>query len=82
MTRLLALAAVLTALLGCEEDTACDRWADYACACHQDDPEFDCDALRALAEAPSQAVIDQCAIDLADQEATDDSAGETCDATV
>jgi|JI10StandDraft_1071094.scaffolds.fasta_scaffold1525849_1 hypothetical protein len=79
MRRLVALFATLTILLGCEEETACDRWADYVCACHDGDPAFDCEALRALAEEPSQDVVDQCAIDLADQEDVDEGAGETCE---
>jgi hypothetical protein len=75
---LFAISGVLATLTACDEETACDRYADYICDCHEDDSGFDCEALRALAEAPTETTIDQCAIDLADQQAADDADGAVC----
>jgi hypothetical protein len=75
---LLTVASALATLTACDEENACDRYADYVCECHEGDSGFDCDALRALAEAPTETTIDQCAIDLADQEAADEADGAVC----
>lgn len=78
MRRLVLVPLVIAALFGCDEETPCDRYADYMCTCHADDPGFDCEAYLQLAESPTGAVIDQCAIDLADQQEIDEDAGESC----
>ena len=79
MRRLAVLSTTILVMLACDEETACDRYADYVCACHDGEPGFDCDELRDLAEEPTQSVVDQCAIDLADQEAEDEANGVTCE---
>lgn len=79
MKRLALVAVTLIACLGCEEEDPCDRYADYICDCHANEDGFDCEALRELAEAPSQDVVDQCAIDLDDQKQADDEDGLTCE---
>jgi hypothetical protein len=66
MLRLATVMLVLAGLLACEEETPCDRYADYICDCH-DEPGFDCDALRDLATDPTESAADQCSLDLADQ---------------
>jgi hypothetical protein len=79
---MLRFTVVFTALLfsfACEEETPCDRYADYICTCHADDPGFDCDALIDLAADPTEATADQCALDLADQKDIDQSEGVECD---
>jgi hypothetical protein len=70
-----ATAGVFATLFACGDETPCDRYADYMCACH---PEVSCDDFLQLAEDPSAAVIAQCTLDLADQRAEDDAAGASC----
>lgn len=77
--RLALITVLLTGLMACDEESACDEWASYVCACHDGEPEFDCDELNALAIEASPAVIDQCAIDLAAQRAEDQDAGLECE---
>jgi hypothetical protein len=67
-------------LLGCEEEGPCDRYADYICVCHADDPAFDCNTLRAISLDSTQAASDQCAVDLQEQRDEDEAAGLICDA--
>ena len=75
------LAAVVVAygiLGGCGEDQPCDRYVNYICDCHADDPGFDCNEIsQALSEA-GQDAQDQCAIDLADLQDEDDANGVDC----
>jgi hypothetical protein len=77
--RLVAVTLTMLAMFGCDEETACDRWADYVCACKDGQDGFDCQELRDLAEGASTSVDEQCAVDLADQQQADDDAGETCE---
>ena len=68
---------VYAGLLGCE-DQPCDRYVNYICDCHANDPGFDCGEIsQALAEADPSAQ-DQCAIDLADLQDMDDANGVDC----
>lgn len=63
--------------VGCEPEP-CDRYVNYICDCHADDPEFDCEEIsQSLANADPSAQ-DQCAIDLADLQDADDEAGVAC----
>lgn len=78
MTRTLSIAALLLAAFACDIENPCDRYADYICTCHSDDDDFDCEAVSQLAESPSSAVQDQCAVDLASQRAEDEAAGLDC----
>ena len=73
-----ALAVVVGALFACE-DQPCNRYVDYICQCHADDPDFDCQELTNTLIGADPAVQDQCSIDLADQQAIDDQAGLACD---
>ncbi len=79
MPRLVVFTTALLLTFGCEEEAPCDRWADYVCACHEGEEGFDCEELRALAEAPSATVTDQCAIDLEDQRADDQANEVACE---
>jgi hypothetical protein len=79
MKRLALVVTTLAICFGCEEEDPCDRYADYVCACHEGEEDFDCEALLELAEAPSQDVADQCAIDLDSQKEVDDEAGLVCE---
>ncbi|MEZ4319347.1 MAG: hypothetical protein R3F61_17670 [Myxococcota bacterium] len=64
-------------LVGCEE-TPCDRYVDYMCACHDGEPGVDCNDLIDVYAGAGPDVQDQCAIDLSDQEQADEAAGLTC----
>lgn len=77
--RLFAVTLTMLALFGCDEETACDRWAEYVCACKDGEDGFDCEELRDLAESASTSVDEQCAVDLAAQQDDDQAAGETCE---
>lgn len=74
----LTLAATLTGLLACE-DQPCRRYVDYICECHPEDPDFDCAELENTLIGADPTIQDQCAIDLADQQAIDDENGLACD---
>ena len=81
--RIISLALGIAGLMACEsnvlDEKPCDRYADYICTCHQDDPDFDCDEFIILAEAnPSPAVSDQCALDLGNLKDQDEAEGFVC----
>lgn len=77
MKRALVLAVALMGTLACEVQP-CDRYVNYVCDCHDNDPEYDCEALSASLSNAGQAVQDQCAIDLDDLQDADDEAGLVC----
>ena len=56
----------------------CDDYVEYLCTCHEDDPQYDCEALRTTYLDAEPAIQDQCAIDLADVQDEDDAAGLEC----
>jgi len=56
----------------------CDDYVDYLCSCHEDDPQYDCDALRATYVDAEPAIQDQCAVDLAAVQDEDEDAGLEC----
>lgn len=80
MSRLLALLPVLLVGAACEvlSEQPCDRYADYYCTCHPEDPDG-CADLLDLAATRDPDQQDVCADDLADQRAEDDANGLTCD---
>jgi len=78
MVRLTLFAGVLASLIACADDP-CAEYVDYMCECHDDDPEVDCAELSATLSTDDPDLLDQCAIDLADQRDLDDEAGESCD---
>ena len=77
ITRSIGLLAVFTLGLACEVQP-CDRYVNYVCDCHADDPEFDCDEISSSLTNADPAVQDQCAIDLADLQDADAEAGLVC----
>lgn len=78
MHRLALVTGLVTLLFACEEESPCDRWADYVCTCHDGEEGFDCEELQRLAEDPTPAVEEQCQIDLSEQRSVDQDAGEFC----
>lgn len=78
MNRLALIAATLASLFACADDP-CGEYVDYMCECHADDPDVDCGELERTLSSDDPDVLDQCAIDLADQREKDDEAGLTCD---
>ena len=64
-------------LVACE-DQPCDRYIDYVCACHADNPEFDCAELQVVLAGAEPEIQDTCAVDLADLEAQDAADGRAC----
>jgi len=74
-----ALALAISVGFACDDTTPCDRYVDYMCDCHGDDPGFDCVELsNAYADADA-SVEDQCALELDNQQASDEDAGLQCD---
>lgn len=56
----------------------CDDYVDYICACHEDDPAFDCETLQTVyADAPPD-LQDECAVELDTQQEVDEEAGTEC----
>lgn len=76
MIRLVMLCLLL--LTGCEDDDPCDRYVDYMCECHDEDPDFDCEELVNAYVGADGSVQDECALELADQRDVDDEAGLEC----
>ena len=72
-----ALALLLVAAIGDEQP--CDRYVDYMCACHDDDPEFDCEDLRDVYADADPSLQDSCAVELAEQREEDEQAGLDCE---
>jgi len=78
MRFLLYLSGVgLGTLVACDVQP-CDRYVDYICVCHDQDPEFDCQELIDVLTDADPDVQDQCAIDLSDQQAQDAADGLEC----
>ena len=70
-------AMLFAGMLGCEVQP-CDRYVNYICDCHADDPDFDCNEIsQSLANADPSAQ-DQCSIDLSDLQDEDQAAGIEC----
>lgn len=73
------LSLVLLGLLGCE-DQPCNRYVDYVCQCHPDDPDLDsCEELSNALLGQGPEVQDQCSLNLRDLQQEDDEAGLACD---
>lgn len=79
MLRLVAVTATIAMLLACDEETPCDRFADYVCTCHEGEDDFDCDSLLQLAENPTQDAIDGCQVDLEQLKSEDETEGLVCE---
>ncbi len=62
----------------CEIDQPCQDYVDYVCACHADDPDFNCAEIRTAFSDAGQTLQDQCAIDLDELQEEDDIAGLEC----
>jgi hypothetical protein len=67
-----------TALNACFYEP-CDDYVDYLCACHEDDPQYDCAVLEASYLDAEPELQDQCAIDLADVQQEDEDEGLECE---
>ena len=79
MARSLAAALLLSLTVGCEPNP-CNDYVDYMCACHDQDPGVDCQALRNTYANADSALQDSCARALDDQQAVDDNdTGLVCD---
>ena len=73
------MVAGLLLLVGatCELEDPCLEYVDYMCACHVS--EADCEELETTYQDADPDLQDQCAIDLADQQAEDDENGVECE---
>lgn len=79
MNRLLIVTAAVIGLFpACFEENPCDRYVDYMCDCHADDPEFDCAELNRIYASADPALQDQCAVELTSQQDQDDDDGLVC----
>lgn len=76
-----AAAAALAAGVACESEDPCREYVDYICDCHDGEPGYDCESLRATYADPDPDVQDQCALDLQDLEDQDQANGVTCGGT-
>ncbi|MBN2797751.1 MAG: hypothetical protein JXX28_01270 [Deltaproteobacteria bacterium] len=74
----IALLLTLSSLGGCELDQPCDAYVDYMCDCHDGEEGFDCAELSRIYAEADPDVQDQCAIDLSDQQATDENNEHQC----
>jgi len=77
MRRHLVLLAV--GFMACEDKDHCDEYVDYICDCHADDPDFNCDEQRSIYEEASLDQQNECAIELDNQEQSDQDNGEGCE---
>lgn len=68
----------LLAVVACEDEEPCDRYVDYMCECHADDPGFDCDELVNAYVGADGSIQDECALELSDQRDLDDQEGLDC----
>ena len=57
----------------------CNSYVDYMCECHADDTGFDCQELQRVYNEADASIQDQCVLDLSDQKAADETAGESCE---
>ncbi len=73
-------ACLLASLLGvaCFYEP-CDEYVDYLCTCHEDDPDYDCEALSNTYTEADPGLQDQCAIALSDVQDEDDEEGLECE---
>lgn len=79
MSRLLIVVAAIAGLfVGCFEENPCDRYVDYMCDCHADDPDYDCAELTRIYASADTTVQDQCAVELTNQQDQDDDDGLVC----
>lgn len=79
MWRIPAVAAMLVLMGATCAFEPCDRYVDYMCQCHADDPGFDCAELQQVYGDADPELQDQCAIDLTDQKDEDADAGLDCE---
>jgi len=79
MWRIPTVALMLLFVAATCEELPCDQYVDYMCACHEDDPGFDCEELSLALSDADPELQDQCEIDLAEQEADDADAGLECE---
>ena len=80
MARLAVVGLLIAGLLACEDDEPCDRYIDYMCSCHEDDPGFDCGTLENTYRGADADVQDECALELQDQKDADEANGVECPA--
>lgn len=74
------LAGYISLLGACAaEDQPCDRYVDYICVCHADDPGFDCAEIERTFQGADPDVQNACALELAEQREVDEDAGLECD---
>lgn len=57
----------------------CDNYVDYLCVCHEDDPEFDCEALKSTLSNADPETQDECAVLLSEQQDEDEDEGLECE---
>ena len=71
------LAGSLTACF--EEADHCSNYVDYMCDCHEEDPSFSCEDLRASYEEATLEQQNDCAVDLDEQRQVDEEDGASCE---
>lgn len=79
MWRIAAIASTLFLVATTCEEQPCDDYVDYMCACHEDDPEFDCEELQLVLSDADPELQDQCAVDLDQQQDEDQQEGVECE---
>ena len=78
---LLGLFAIALSLTACfEEADHCSDYVDYMCDCHEEDPSFSCEDLRASYEEATLEDQNDCAVDLDSQRQDDEEDGAACEA--
>ena len=62
---------------GCEDDP-CAKYVEYMCDCHEDDPNAECSDLQTIYSDANADLMDECAIELDDQQQEDSESGLEC----
>ena len=64
-----------------EEKDYCSEYVDYMCSCHEDDPDYDCDAQQAIYEEADLEQQIECSVTLDEQLVQDEEDGVDCEVT-
>lgn len=71
---------LLLLVLGCTltDPNPCQKYADYICDCHGDDPAYDCQSVQDQYSTSDPELEDACESSLADLKNEDEAAGREC----
>lgn len=75
-------AAIFLILPACDSvfGNPCQDYVDYICECHDGDPGYDCETLRASHNTDDVELYEDCTVALEDIQAADETTGQGCEA--